>query len=257
MKNLTMRTTTTKRLKAKKNKRLVCFSTGSFYVPGQTRDINEDIEKCRNLNADGLEIMFPDPAQFMKTTLTKKNINFLRNLKFNTIHSPFHINWENNLKCRKMLSKLKKIYNQIEAKNIVFHAHRVKDYSLLKHNPDCQYSIETDTPGCGLKLSDYKKIFNNNPHLNLVLDTSHLVEHSEKHISLFIKNYKDRIIYTHLSAVEKRTYHNPLHIVSEKSRRLLNSIKSIETPVIIELMSKKPTIASFKREISFVRKWLK
>ncbi|MBR9691930.1 hypothetical protein GOV06_04030 [Candidatus Woesearchaeota archaeon] len=243
-------------------RRLVCFSSGCLYKFSKRDNYHEHLKVCQQLkNIDGVELQFVNVEKVMKFKFTKKELNFLRKLRFNTIHAPLHLKegvhmkWYNNKKCKGILKKVHEMYDQIGACNIVFHPNQVKDFKLLKPNPGYQYSIETATPRHKLKIADYKKVFRGNPHLKLVLDTTHLVENSKRDIPAFVKEFEDKIIYTHLSAAGDGFYHTPLHMVEEKHLKFLESIKKLKSPVILESMGRLP-VSQYNKEIRFVRKWL-
>ena len=245
-------------------KRLVSFSTGNFYVQGRLRDKNKDISLCSKLKGiDGVEIMFALGAYLRGFKLKKSNIKFLRSLKFNTLHAPIWIKnsprgkyYYNTLYCKKILNKLHKIYDQIEAKNINFHAYQIKNFNLFK-NKDYQYSIENLEARHNMKLSRYKEILNNHPNFKMVLDTSHCQEVDEYEIKRLVKMFKRKIMYTHLSSNTYNKIHQPIHTVDKKFLKQLNPVKGLRTPIVIETWTNTIDIKMMNKEIRFVKKWAK
>jgi len=250
-----------KSVKAKKNK--ICFSTGNFYISGKKKDLNKDILKCSKLDIEGVEIIFGTLPEVNTFKPKKQTLKFLKTLNYNTIHAPFHFNndseriyYKNSSRYKKLLEKLHKFYDKINAYNINFHTNLIKNYKLLKPG-DYQYSIE-NSMGTTYTISNYRKILANNPHLKLVIDTTHSLEHSKTELKELIKNFKKKIIYVHLSGFENEKGHIPLHMLKSKnSLKLIYPIRKLNVPMIIETWIDKPTIIKiFKKEISFVKKWL-
>lgn len=249
-----------KRLKAKKNK--ICFSTGNFYISGKKKNLNKDILRCSKLDIDGVEIILGTLPEINTFKPTKQTLKFLKTLDYNTIHAPFHLNndreriyYKNSSKYKKLLEKLHKLYDKINAHNIIFHTNLIKNFKLLKPG-NYQYSIE-NSMGSVYTIAHYREILINNPYLKIVLDTTHSLEHSQTELKELIKNFKKRIIYIHLSGYENKRFHIPLHMLKNKSSlKLVSPVKKLNVPIVIETWIGKKDINLFKKEVSFVKKWL-
>lgn len=252
-------------------KRLVCFSTGNFFKAKLKRSLNKEINLCSKLKGiDGIEIMLPVASQLNKYTISNRNLKFLKELKFNTIHAPFYLNknkkmrYWNTKRYAKILDKIHKIYDKIEAKNINFHIHHIKNFQVLKiknnfqvlKNKDYQYSIENVLPRHKIGLDYYKRVLGQNPEIGLVLDTTHALAYSAEHLKRMVKLFKKRIIYCHLSAISGEINHQLLTSASKRDLNKLNPIKRLKSPVVIETWTGKKDIPMFQKEIRFVRRWL-
>ena len=79
---------TKKKTKMKKNKRIVCFSTGNLYKSFSS--IHKKIDFCSDLDVDGIELLFAYAQDLLKFKLKKSQLAKLRKFKYNTIHLPFY-----------------------------------------------------------------------------------------------------------------------------------------------------------------------
>ena len=238
--------------------RLITFSTGNFYS-GKEYSINHFINLTKKLKIDGVEIMIISVPFLNKLKISKNNIKYLKSLKHVTIHAPIHdiknkIYFYNTEKCKKIIKKLNKIYDQINAKNINFHAYQIKNPKLFEQFPNYDYSIENLEAHHKYKISDYQKILKNNPRFKLVLDVTHVCQKSPKLVKNYIKKFKDKITYIHLSAMDKKGNIHRLVHTNQHILRYLKPIKKLKCPVCIETALEDRKL--FQKEINFVRKWL-
>lgn len=237
----------------------VRFATGNLYVPGREK-IDDSVRMCSKLDIDGVELTLLGLSDVNGLKLGKANIRFLRSLKLNTIHAPLFSNrgriaYKNDMKSRKIISRLHKIYDLIGATNINFHPTSIRDFRILKEN-DYDYSIENMPRRYGLPHSYYRRILSDHPHLMMVLDASHALEFSPEELKRMVKDFRRDIIYTHLSVNIGRGIHLPLHMVSESVRRTAEPARKLND-FVIETWLEKLDMDIFKKEVSFVRKWIR
>jgi hypothetical protein len=67
----------------------ICISTGCLYK--LLEDRNEMVKELRKFSPAGIELSFAYPEYLLNFDLDKDNLEYLRSLKFNSIHAP----WEN------------------------------------------------------------------------------------------------------------------------------------------------------------------
>jgi len=244
--------------------RKVCFSTGNFYIPGKT-NLNKEIKKTIELGVDGVEVTIGRATDMRTLKLDKKIIKELRKLNYNAIHAPFYlfqtktknrrIYYWNSDYYKRLLKKMHRLYDNIEAVNMNFHPNLIKNFKLLENN-DYNYSIENMTPHWNNKLSYYKKILDKYPHINFLLDTSHATLCKE--LDALVKKFKKRITHVHLSNVVDEKEHSFLHDSGKNELKKLNVVKKLNVPFIIETWyENEEAFKLFKKEVNFVRKWLK
>lgn len=244
-------------------KRIICFSTGNMYKIHT--DMNKKVSKCLKLKVDGIELLFGEASILPKFKLSKKNSIGLKKLKFNTIHLPFYktnkkekLYFFNTSYCKKIIGKACKIAKQIDAKNINLHAHQLKNPKVLEGFEDFNFTFENLMPHHGYNIKDYKDVLKKHPNFKFLLDTSHAILNNN--LKELVKNFKDKISFVHLSAAkyDKQVDHFLVHRFNYPSRKELEIIKGLKCPVIIEAGREKGlTLNDFKKEIKYVRKWLK
>jgi len=244
-------------------KRAVCFSTGNMYQV--TNNIHKMIDDSLKLDVDGIELLFSNAETLLKFRFKKDEISRLRKLKHNTIHLPFYkterkdrIYFFNTPYCRKIIAKLCKIASQINAVNLNLHAHQLKNEKVLEGFKNFNFTFENLMPYHGFTVKDYKAVLKKHPDFRFLLDTSHAILNNN--LKELVKNFKDKISFIHLSAAkyEEQKDHFLIHRFNHHSRKELDIIKRLKCPVIIEAGREKGLkLKDFKKEISYVRRWLK
>lgn len=245
-----------------KMKRLVCFSSGSLYVSTEKSDFHRDIKKCFKLRrTDGVEILFAEATKLIQFKFDKSELDFLRGLKFKTIHAPFYFNakhlkarYNNSPVYKKLLKKLYRLYDQIECDNINIHPHQIRSYKIF-NTKDYQHSIENATPRQNFAVGYYRKILKNNTNFKFVLDTTHALAGGE--LKKLAKEFKKDIIYCHLSAFENERLHLFLHATGKRALKELNPVKKLNCPVVSETWTEDPKLKPHQKEIDFARRWIR
>lgn len=252
-----------------KMKRIICISTGNFYarVKGtyglKGQEMNKIIKLCSKMDIDGVEILISNLKEFLKFRFSPESIRILRNYKFNTIHAPFGITagkkkepliFSRNRRCKKALERIYWMYNKINAKNINFHPQQIKNFGVFDVK-NYNHSIENMEGKDSLKLIDYKKILNKNKGFGFVLDTTHAGESGE--INALLEGLRNKIIYAHLSANYFNHLHMPLHTLKDEYLKNFEVLKKEKFPIVIECQIGSKELYEYKREVDFIRKWLK
>jgi hypothetical protein len=238
-------------------KNLVSISTGSFFVK-KNRDYHDELARALQLkNIDGIELLVPFASDLIQFKLSKDEISQLRSLKFSTIHAPFQligkldISYSTDPLYKRLMARIYKIYDQIEAKNINTHAADIKDYRIFD-TKNYQHSIENEIEN--QKIIYYRKILDANPGFKFVLDTTHAS--SKENINRIVKHLSKKIIYCHLSAYNKDTHHMFLHTSKKSWLNQLNPVKKLSCPLVSETWTDTDNTKEHQKEINFIRKWL-
>lgn len=234
------------------------MSKGLLYNPYIKEDVNKSIKLVSKLDIDGFEFLIGDAKDLLNFKIKRNSIKLLKDLDFNTLHVPFDLNdkpfllSKNNI-TKKILDKLYYIYDKINAVNLNVHPQQISDFKVFNIK-DYKHSIENMEKHYGLKIKDYAKILKDNNSFRFVLDTSHSSE--EGTINKLFKKFRKNIIYCHLSASYFNHLHLPLHILGGEYLKQLEIIKKGNFPVVLESQIGAKDINEYKKEISFVRRWL-
>ena len=114
--------------------------------------------------------------------------------------------------------------------------------------------IENDT---GNYKTGYRKFGNfiKKHRFNMLLDVNHASDYSEKEVSNYIKNYKNKIKIIHLAGGHQRktVWHQPFSKATKKFLKSIEPIKQLKIPIVIE--DNKITTKELKKEIKKVKKW--
>ena len=240
-------------------KRLVCISKGCFWNPYKKVDINKQIKLISKLDVDGFEFLLGDAIDLLSFRLKKSSIKILKDLEFNTIHVPFALDkkrliFANDKRSKRIMKKIYDIYDKINAKNINIHPHQIENFKIFDvHN--YQHSIENMEVHHEFNVKYYRNILKKNPSFKFVFDTTHACEANE--MKKLFNAFKKKIIYSHLSGNYFNHLHIPLHALNKEYLKPLELIKKGKFPIIIENQIGTKDNEEYKKEIAFVKKWLK
>lgn len=229
--------------------RKIIVTTGNFFLRKDHSVINS-INEISKLGVDGIEIMFALKSQFLSFKLTEEIKSKLSNFALIGIHTPF--DFEDSEE--KIISLLKRLYDEIGANYILFHAHTIKDFSILNEkNPKYNIYMENDRKQYGFDLAKLQEIKNRFPNVKIVLDIDHAMQYSLEEPELIAKIFGDDVKLVHLSVhYSEDKKHQPLHLADKKMLEKLDFIKKLDCPISIELWS--PPLDVLKKEIEFVKK---
>lgn len=237
----------------------ICISTGSFHQHFEGHDYHARLKKCMELDGiEGVELLFDNAEHLMHFELTKEEIDFLKALKFNTIHAPFFetqgklADYKNTPFYINVMEKIQEIYDQIGAHNINIHPEETSDYSLFQWK-DYQYSIENSLLKYGYSLEFYRNLLDENPHFKMVLDVSRAMESNQ--LNEMIQKFKKDIIYCHVCAFDNGKPNIFLHELDSKTLKKLEPLKQLNCAFISETSHHHP-IEFYQKEINFLKKWL-
>jgi len=236
----------------------ICLSTGCLHKV--SKDRNERIKILSKFHPDGIEISFSNKEYLLNFELTKKNLNYLKTLKFKSIHAPWKDGgYRNDKESKEILDKTLKLYRKIDARNVVFHKDSIEDYDFVA-NYDFVSSLENDDWQKSNNGIDYfKNLLNENEKFKITFDLAHAIS-TETDIADFINYFKERIIEIHFSIIikdlsGKYSPHTFLHQNdSKKIRELLKPLKKIFVPLVFESFILSMNDLDFiKKEMKYVK----
>ncbi len=234
----------------------ICISTGCLY--NVIDDMNDRIEELSKFSPMGIELLFSHLNHLLSFNISKKNLEYLKDLKFNSIHAPWkEITYGENKTTKEAFKKISFLYKQIKAGNVVFHTSHIKDYSLIL-NSNFVSSIEnSDWRNPGHNIEDIKSILDKYEKLKFTFDFAHAITVSATDIPNYISQFKDRLAEIHISMYDKVSQeHSFLHEYNSKEiKGLLQYLKNTSVPLILECFIPGPEeIKLIKKEIEYLEK---
>ncbi|MFC1755500.1 hypothetical protein ACFL96_19270 [Thermoproteota archaeon] len=229
------------------------FSTGNMYKHMDVGDIDKTIDflKSLDLRIDGYNLSLIQPDR-LELSISEQTLNHIKSMRFNSIHGPV-TEYSNNEKTKQMLDRLKQIYDQINAQQIVFHPAKIKDYSLLK-NSGMNCLIELLSPRHDDNIDYYENILTKYPWLDFCHDISHAGTVSMPRIKEFFEKFKKRTTQIHISYGDNNHWHAPMFKASKEFLAAAECVKEFDGEIVIESEMHEPEI--IKKEVAFCRKWL-
>lgn len=232
----------------------ICISTGCVYKLSD--DKNDLIEELSKLFPMGIEISFAHPESLLSFNVSKNNLEYLRSLKFNSIHAPCKdIIYGRNKMSEKALQKISELYKQIDARNVVFHKDQIEDYGFIESSSFLASIENDDWRKSKHSIEDMQMLFNQNKEFKFTFDFAHALSVSSADIPKYIQCFKNRLIEIHLSIIDKGSEkHEFLHKYDNTEiRKLLQLLKSFFVPVVLEgVVSSLTEMKLLEKEIEYL-----
>ncbi|MFH1366046.1 MAG: hypothetical protein ABIG99_01510 [Patescibacteria group bacterium] len=234
----------------------ICISTGCIYK--LSNDRNDLIAELRQFSPVGIELSFAYPEYLLNFNISDENLNYLRSLKFNSIHAPVeNISYGKNKISKEILQKISELYKRVNAKNVVFHKESTKDYSSIISN-DFISSIENDDwRKPNHNVENIKSILDKNEELKFTFDVAHAISVSSSDILKYINSFQNKLIEIHISIMDKKiARHDFLYKYdSAEIKNSLQPLKKLSVPLVLEAtISSSEEIESIGKEIEYIRK---
>lgn len=221
------------------NDKIVSISTGLVYH--FTDDRNQMIEMLRQFKPSGIELNFYHPQVLLDFEPSDANIKYLTCLDYVSIHAPWvDIRYGDNQVCQKTMEKIERLYQQVQAKNVVFHPLEVDDWSVFKL---CRFNCSIENEDCRKPAfkypSEMREIFQNNPNLRFTFDFAHALTVGEDSVASFLS--LGELAEIHFSYHhKKRAGHRFLHQhINTKILKLLQLLPEV-VPLVIEGVMERP-----------------
>ncbi|MDP3027882.1 MAG: hypothetical protein Q8N63_09335 [Nanoarchaeota archaeon] len=243
--------------------KILGISTGFDYkISG---DMNQQIKIIRDLSLEGLingiELNFAFPEKLFNFEITEDNLNYLRSLKFVSIHLPWKkIIYSDNPRARGVLSSAETLYKIINAKNVVVHTDEIKDFRIFNDYDIC-VSIENDDYKKGANtVEQIQELLDKNKNLGLTFDFAHAISISNLEVDKYIQEFRQNISEIHLAMLDREMKdHWFLHkFKGDNLDNLIKSLKSLDAPIILECVARDSSeLPLIKKEIKYIINILK
>lgn len=233
----------------------VCVSIGAVYHIAQ--DKNAAIQQLGKLTIDGIELLFRDYDSLKSFELSEESLKVFENLRFRSIHAPWHdITYDSSGAGKQALDLLLQLYRKIGARNIVFHANNVPDYSLIT---SLGFSASTENSDWRMPHANttiqISSLLQANSRLSLTLDIAHALTISPHEALNYVDGFRDRIVQCHVASAPVVPDHSFLHEHdSEGLRNILRQVKQLDVPVVIEsVVPEGGSIDLIAKEVEYLR----
>ncbi len=237
----------------------ICISTGCVYQLSEDRNVLIDI--LRPLSLAGVELSFSHPREhLLNFQISEASLEYLRGLEFNSIHAPWReIVYGQNQISEQVLAKMVELYEQINARNIVFHQEQIEDYgpitALLKVG--CAVSLENgDWRKKEHSVENVRLALGKDRGFGFVFDFAHALSFSAEEVREYMKQFNSRLSEIHISIMNKESEtHDFLHKYdNQEIRELLLSLNSAAMPMVLEAaVSANEELALLKKEIEYLK----
>lgn len=247
----------------------VCLATGNFYRQDKG-NAALNTRMALQLPADGIELTFARPRDAIAFHLADEEWDHLSSFSCNSIHAPWK--WDDGTRIfydvedTPFMQNIRDIAERIRARHIVLHIFKSARLDMITN---CLDSLSCRTILCientirhdQLPFSVYRSLLDMNPEMRLCLDTAHALTVSPEELQGLLSEFKRDIAYLHLSGNDAATgsRHKPFSQLTEDERRLLNPVRRLSVPFVIETssshwMPNEPLIF-FRNELEAVRRW--
>jgi len=235
--------------------RIISFALGSVWRWEKSQNRNDLIKYARSLDIDGVELTFSCSEELLAFKLSPDNEKFLRGLAYVSIHAPFDFIKKagNEAGIIRQLEAIAKIYQQVKAKNVIFHPYDLPEKRILdKFN----FKVSTENLRQRRKITaaDFKKIFKQYPKIGLCLDVAHAYSWSKDETSNLIKAFGHKITQFHLSGSYRNKDHQSIRKVSPDFLSSIELLFKSKAPIVIEEDIKIKSEQYLKEEVAFIKK---
>ncbi len=238
--------------------RIFSFALGNMWQWEESKNRDILIKYAKKLPISGVEITFATKKEVYLFKLSENSKSWLRSLDYVTIHAPFKLvaESENEEEIIRQLDIISKIYDNINAKNVIIHPDYLPKAEILKKY-NFNISTENVTPDIGITIPGLRKILNKYSKIELCLDVSHAYLWSKYETSKLIKAFMDRITQIHFSGTYRRKPHQFFQKVTKDFLFSIQPIKKLNVPIVIEEDIKVKSLKFVKEEIKCIKEFFK
>lgn len=235
-------------------KKIISFASGTIWR--WTKNSDALINYAKKLDISGFEITFASKEDLYSFSLSGENRSWLKNLDYVSIHAPFHLvsESENEKEITRQLDIISRLYDEINAKNVVIHPDDLPAPQITKKY---KFKISTENlpPQNNITVSDLRNIFEKYPEIGLCLDVSHAYLWSQYETGNLVRSFKNKICQIHLSGTYKKKDHQSLRNVTKDFLLSIKPLKELDVPIIIEEDIHEKDLIFVKDELEFVQKY--
>jgi len=238
---------------------VVAISMGCCYDLGLSiQDRIRFIQKYASL-IDGIELLFALPKNLLDFEFEEDTLNFVKSLKFKSLHMPFKdIQYDNKRESNKLIEKASFLAKQVAIEHIIFHPNTIKDYNSLDNQMiNCIENLNQKPENTGFcTIKEIELILDKNPSLKFVLDACHALENNIEPTD-FLK-FENKLVEIHLSAqwIKKGNLraHGFLTEANQEQLTKLKPILKLDKPKIIEADFYPYKMPLIEKEIDLIKR---
>jgi endonuclease IV len=239
-------------------KRVISFALGNIWRWGESKNRADLIQYAKNLGVDGVEITFSSKEELYNFKLSEEDLNWLKSLKYVTIHAPFKLKRKSKDKQEiiKQCDIILKLYQQVNAKDVIIHPLDLPSPEILAKYP-FKVSTENLVKKRNVTITKLEKIFQEYPNIGLCLDVAHAYLWSKDETQKLIDAFSERITQFHLSGTYRKKDHQSLRIVTKKFLSSIEPIKKLNVPIVIEEEIFAKDLNYLKEEVEYIKQMFK
>ena len=238
--------------------RVISFAIGNIWRWEKNRA--HLIKYIRKLDIDGVEVTlgFNHELVSFVSSLSKSDRNWLRSLRYVSIHAPFNLadEMQDEKDVVRRLGLIEKLYKDVNAKNVIIHSDVLPRPGLLNRY---KFNVSTENlePYKKVSIKDLKEIFKKYPKAGLCLDVGHAYFYGKHETKKLVEVFGDRITQIHFSGNYRSKDHVSLRKVSKDFLSSIRPIKGLEAPIVIEEDIDKGSLKYLKDEIKYIKSLFK
>lgn len=238
-------------------KNVFSFALGNIWKWSNSLNRNDLINYIKKLDISGVELTFPTKRELYSFRLSQSNEQWLRSLKYVTIHAPFRLyeESEDEKDVLKQINKISALYYRINGKNVVIHPENQLLESDLLTKCKFQLSIENLPKKKSIPISKLHEILDKYPKMKLCLDVAHAYSWSKFETKQLIENFQNRISQIHFSGSYRKKNHQSLKTTSKAFLFSIHPIHHLNVPVVIEQEIERHSLKYLKEEIGYIKNY--
>ncbi len=234
--------------------RIIAFATGTIWKWEKSINRAGLLDYVMKLGVDGVELTLSTKEEVYAFKPNKKQLAWLRSLKYVSIHAPFRLvkNAADEKEIVRQLDKVQKIYALVKAKTVIIHPTNLPRKELLDKY-EMRISVENLPKKRKLtldKMANIIKRYNS----SLCLDVTHAYFWSKDETARYVKRFKSNISEIHLSANYKKHDHLSMRKATPIFMKSIEPLKLIDAPIIIEEGFDDKSLKFAREEVALVRK---
>jgi len=234
--------------------RIVAFALGTIWRWEKNHNRAGLLDYVMKLDVDGVELTLATKEEVFTFKPNKKQLTWLRGLKYVSIHAPFGIMRlsADETEVLHLFDKIQEIYDLVKAKTVVIHPNDLPEPGVLRKYK-MHISIENLKPKRKFPVDKMVKIIKKY-NSSLCLDVTHAYYWSRKETGRYVKRFKGNISEIHLSGNYKKKDHLSLRGVTRTFMESIEPLRLIDAPIIIEEGFDDKSLKFAKEEVALVRR---
>jgi len=236
-------------------KKTISFALGNIWRWSESKNRDDLIPYAKKLNISGVEITFSSKEELYALKISEDNLNWLKSLEYVTIHAPFRLTRkaDNDAEIIKQCEFILKLYQQINAKNVIIHPLDLPAPEILAKYP-FKVSTENLVRKRNVTIADLQKIFEKYPKMGLCLDVAHAYLWSKDETRKLVNAFGDKITQVHFSGTYRKKDHQSLRIVTKDFLDSIEPVKKLTVPIVIEEDIQIKDESFLKEEVEYIKK---